>query len=147
MRRVLVVTATTAVGIALLSCTAPQPSAVRSLTTPPMVNESSASVVRAPLSPPVGYASPPPLTNSPTPLAPFANSLNEGGESQMPASGAWRASPRWAAVKGEGCIVVEQDPQAKFAAQAEASKARVENCSKEDADDLTPDQPEELSGY
>jgi len=41
--------------------------------------------------------------------------------------------------------VVEQDPQAKFAAQPEAAKYRVENCSKEDADDLTPAQPEELS--
>ena len=59
----------------------------------------------------------------------------------------WRASPRWAAVKGEGCIVVEQDPQAKFADQAEAAKFRVENCSKEDADHLTPVQPEELRGY
>lgn len=132
MRRVLLVTATTAVGIALLSCTAQQPS--------PMVNEHSASIVRAPLSPPVGYASPPPLPNSPTSLAPYANSANEGAEPQTAAH--WRASPRWAAVKGEGCIVVEQDPQAKFAAQAE-----VENCSKEDADDLTPAQPEELSGY
>jgi len=43
--------------------------------------------------------------------------------------------------------VVEQDPQARVAAQAEAAKARVENCSKEDADDLTPAQAEELSGY
>jgi hypothetical protein len=42
--------------------------------------------------------------------------------------------------------VVEQDPQAKFAAQAEAAKVRVENCSKEDAHGLTL-QPEELSGY
>jgi hypothetical protein len=147
MRRVLVVTATTAVGIALLSCTAPQPSAVHSPTTTPMINEPSAPVVRAPLSPPVGYASPPPLTKSPTPLAPYANSPNEGAEPQPAPHGVWRTSPRWAAVKGEGCIVVEQDPQARFAAQAEAAEARVENCSKEDADDLTPAQPEELSGY
>ena len=135
MRKVLVVTSTTVVGIALLSCTAPQPPAVHSSTATPMVNEHLAPVVRAPLSPPVGYA-------SPTPLAPYANSPNEGAEPQTAPNGVWRASPRWAAVKGEGCIVVEQDPQAKFAAQAE-----VENCSKEDADDLTPAQPEELSGY
>jgi hypothetical protein len=76
-------------------------------------------------------------------LAPYANSANEGAEPQTAAH--WRASPRWAAVKGEGCIVVEQDPQAKFAAQAEAAK--VENCSKEDDDDLSPAQPEDLSGY
>ncbi|MGZ5916817.1 MAG: hypothetical protein ACXWJ4_05765 [Methyloceanibacter sp.] len=43
--------------------------------------------------------------------------------------------------------MVEQDPQAKFADQSEAAKVRVENCSKEDAADLTPAQPEELSGY
>ena len=141
MRRVLVVTSTTVVGIALLSCTAPQPSAVHSLAATPMVNEHSAPVVREPLSPPVGYASPPPLPNSPTPLAPYANSPNEGAEPQTAAH--WRASPRWAAVKREGCIVVEQDPQAKFADQSEAAKVRVENCSKEDADDLTPAQPEE----
>jgi hypothetical protein len=35
----------------------------------------------------------------------------------------------------------------QFAAQAEAVKVRVENCSKEDADDVTHAQPEELSGY
>lgn len=142
MRRI--VTSTTAVGIALLSCTA-QPSAVHSPTATPMVNEHSAPVVRAPLSPPVGYASPPPLPNSPTPLAPYANSPNEDAEPQTSAH--WRASPRWAAVKGEGCIVVEQDPHAKFAAQPEAAKYRVENCSKEDADDLTPRPPEELSRH
>jgi hypothetical protein len=138
MRKVLVVTSTTVVGIALLSCTAPQPPAVHSPTATPMVNEHLAPVVRAPLSPLVGYASPPPL-------APYANSPNEGAEPQTAAH--WRASPRWNAVKGEGCIVVEQDAQAKFADQSEAAKVRVENCSKEGADDLTPAQPEELSGY
>ena len=56
----------------------------------------------------------------------------------------WRASPRWAAVKGDGCIEVDQYPQAKSATQAEAAKARIENCSKEDADELMPAQPEEL---
>jgi hypothetical protein len=139
MRRVLAVTATTAVGIALLSCTAPQPSAVHSPTATAMVNEPLAPIVRAPLLPPVGYASPPPLTNSPTPLEPYATSPNQGTESQTAADGVWRASPRWAAVKGENCIVVEQDPQ--------AAKVRVENCSKEAADDLTPARPEEPSGY
>ena len=139
MRRVLIVTATTAVGIALLSCTAPQPSAVHSPTTTPVVNEPSASVVRAPLSPPVGYASPPPLTNSPTPLAPYANSPNEGAEPQTAPHGVWRASPRWAAVKGDGCIVVAQDLEA--AAQAEAAKMKVENCSKKHIDDPAPIQP------
>lgn len=147
MRKVLVVTATTAVGIALLSCTAPQPSAVNSPTTTSMINEPSGSVVRAPLSPPVGYAPGSPLPSSPTPLVPYANAPNEGSEVQTPPQGAWRASPRWAAVKGDGCIVVDQYPQAKFAAPAEAAKARIENCPKEGADDLTSAQPEDVSGY
>jgi len=78
-------------------------------------------------------------------LAPYGSSPSEGAEPQMGARDEWRASPRWAAVKGEGCIVVEQDLDA--AAQAEAAKMNVENCSKDDAEDLTPAQPEELSGY
>jgi hypothetical protein len=127
MRKVLVVTSTTIVGMALLSCTAPQPSA------PLMAYEPPAPVVHAPLPPPVGYA-------SPTPLAPYANSPNEGAEPQTAAH--WHASPRWAAVKGQGCIVVEQDPRAKLADQSEAAKVRVEKCSKQDADDLTRAQPE-----
>jgi hypothetical protein len=139
MRRILAITATTVVGIALLSCTAPQPSP------PPMAYEPPAPVVHTPLPPPEGYVSPPPSPNSPTLLVPYANSPNEGAEPQT--AGHWRASPRWAAVKGEGCIVVEQDPQAKLADQSEATKVRVENCSKEDANDLTPAQPEEPSGY
>jgi hypothetical protein len=147
LRKVLVVMATTAVGVALLSCSAPRPSADHSPTTSPMVYEPSAPVVRAPLSPPVGYASPPPLTDSPTPLAANANSIHESAEAQTGAHDAWRASPRWAAVKGEGCIVVERDPQAGFAAQAETAKVRVESCSKEDVDDLTAAQIKELSGY
>ena len=135
MRKILLVAATTAVGMASLSCSAPGPSADRSATGSAMVYERSAPVVRAPLSPPVGYASSPHLTNAP----------NQGPQTE--AHGMWRASPRWAAVKGEGCIVVEHDQQARFADQAEAAKFRVENCSKEDADHLTPVQPEEHRGY
>ena len=112
-----------------------------------MVNQTSEPVVRAPLSPLVGYASPPPLTNSPAPLVPYANSHNEGAEPQTSAHGGWRASPGWTAVKGDGCIVVEQIPQDKFAAKSEAAKFRVEKCSKEDADHLAPTQPEEIGGY
>jgi hypothetical protein len=70
-------------------------------------------------------------------LVPYANFPNEGTESQIGAEGVWRPSPRWSTIKGEGCIVVEQ----------EAAKARVENCSKYEADDLTLAKPEELSGY
>ena len=117
MRKVLVVTATTSVGMALLACSGPRPSAVDSATTSPVIYERSARVARAPLSPPVGYTSPPRNT---TPLAPYGHSANEGANPQAAARGEWRASPRWADVKGKGCIVVEQEA--------------VENCSKEDLD-------------
>src|SRR5688500_5866667 len=100
--------------MASLSCSAPGPSPDRSATARAMVFERSAPVVRAPLSPPVGYASSPHLTNPP----------NQGPQTE--AHGMWRASPRWAAVKGEGCILVEQDQQAKFADQAGVAKFRVE---------------------
>ena len=144
MRKVPIVTVTMAGGFGLLSCTAPQPSAV-SPATMPMANESSGPVVRTPLSPPGGYASNAFAPNSPTPLQPYASSPNDGADAQTGAGGMWHASPRWAAVEGDGCIVVDQYPQAKFATQAEAAKARIENCSKEDADELMPAQPEELN--
>jgi hypothetical protein len=139
VRKILGVTAAAAVGVALLSCNAPQPSAVDSATTSRLAYDQGAPVVRAPLSPPAGYASPPGPTDSPTPLAPYGSSPNEGAEPQMGAREEWRASPRWAAVKGDGCVVVEQDLEA--AAQAEAAKMKVENCSKKDIDDLAPVQP------
>ena len=144
MRKVRKMTVTMAGGIALLSCTAPPPSAVSPATTP-MANESSGPVVRTPLSPPGGYASNAFAPNSPTPLQPYASSPNDGADAQTGAGGMWRASPRWAAVKGDGCIEVDQYPQAEFATQAEAAKARIENCSKEDTDELMPAQPEELN--
>jgi hypothetical protein len=143
MGKVMVIVATAVVGIALLSCDAPQPSAGHSATITPMVYEPLAPVVRAPLSPPAGYASPPPPTNLPTPLAPHASSVNESGEARIDA---WRASRRWAAVTGEGCIVVEQNPQTNVAAPSDAAKVKVEKCSKEDANQSTA-QPEELTGY
>ena len=138
MRKVLAVTAITAVGTALLSCTAPRTPVADAPPTPPMVYEAPAPVAHAPLPPPAGYASPPPLINSSTPLASYDNSPNERAEPQTAPHQVWGASPRWAAVKGKGCIVVERDPQAKFA---------VENCSKEDTDDLTPAPLKELRGY
>jgi len=52
VRKVLVVTTATVVGIALLSCTAPQPWAVDSAKTNQMVYDPAAPVVRAPSSPP-----------------------------------------------------------------------------------------------
>ena len=128
MRKALVLTATMAVGMALLSCSAPEPSKGLSPTTTSTINPPE-PVVRAPLAPLVGYASPQPLTNSPAPLGPYASSNNQG------AVGVWRASPSWAAVKGDGCFVVDQTPQ------SETAKFRVEKCSKEDADPNPRQQP------
>jgi hypothetical protein len=138
VRKVLAVTAITAVGTALLSCTASQPPLADASPTPPIVYGARASVVHAPLPPPVGYASPAPLINAPMPLASYGNPPNERAEPQTAAPQVWRASPRWAAVRGKGCIVVEQNPQAKFA---------VENCAKEDVDELTSVQLNEPRGY
>jgi hypothetical protein len=129
VRKVLVVTATTAVGMALISCS--EPPAVYSPTTSRMVYEPLARVDRAPLPPPVGHESA--AGNGPTPLAPYGRSPDEGSARKATPPGEWRSSPRWAAVKGQDCVVVEQDPQAKFAA-AEAAKVKVGNCSKEDLD-------------
>ena len=146
MRKVLVVTATMAVGTALLSCT--RPPVADPPPTPRMVYEPPAPVVHAPLPPLVGYASPPPLINSPTPLAPYGNFPYARAEPHSAAHLAWRATPRWAAVKGKDRIVVGQDPQAKLkAAQAKAAKVGVENLSKEDIDGLNPAQLKELRGY
>ena len=146
MRKVLIVTATTAVGMALLSCTAPRP-VTYAPPTPRIVYEPSAPVVHAPLPPPVGYASPPPLMiNSPPPLPPYGNSPYPRPQTAVPM--VWHASPRWAAVKGNDRTLVKQDPQARFkAAQAKAAKVGVENLSKEDVDGLSPAQLKELRGY
>jgi hypothetical protein len=125
-----------AVGIALLSCEARQPTDVQSSATLPMGSEPLAPIARSSLSPPMGYADPAPLNSSPRPLVPYANVPDEEAESQTVAGG-WRASPQWAAVQGNGCIEV----------QSEASKYRVENCSKEEADPPPLSPPEVSSGY
>jgi hypothetical protein len=52
----------------------------------------------------------------------YANPFNEEVESKTAADG-WHASPQWAEVQGNGCIEV----------QSEASKYRVETCSKQEA--------------
>lgn len=63
-----------------------------------------AQVDRAPLPPPVGYASPPsPINRTPANESTGALPADHRG---------WRASPRWKAVKGDGCIEVEHDLQA-----------------------------------
>jgi hypothetical protein len=129
VRKVLIVTATTAVGIGLISCS--EPAAVYSPASSRMVYEPSARIARAPLPPPVGYTSE--AGNAPKPLVPYGGTTDEGSKAKATTPGEWRSSPRWAAVKGQGCIVVEQDAHAKFA-PAEAAKPKVGNCSKNDLD-------------
>ena len=127
MRKMLVVAATTAVGMGLISCS--EPAAVYSPASSRMVYEPLARIERAPLSPPVGYTSE--AGNAPTPLVPYGGSPDEGSKPKGTTPGEWRSSPRWAAVKGQDCIVIKQDAQAKFAA-ADTAKVRIQNCSKED---------------
>lgn len=127
VRDVLVIMAALALGTTLLSCASQQPPVADATSALPKPYKPLAPVVRAPLPPPAGYAYQPRPTNSP-----------EGTEPQTGSQVVWRASPRWAAVKGKDCIVVEQNSQAKF---------RVEKCSDEDADGPTAAQTEYSRGH
>jgi len=129
VRKVLVVTATTAVGMGLISCS--DPAAVYSPASSRMAYQPLARIERAPLAPPAGYTSE--ASNVPTPLVPYGGSSDEGSKPKATTPGEWRSSPRWAAVKGQGCIVVEQDAHTKLA-PGEGAKVKVGNCSKNDID-------------
>jgi len=121
----------------LISCS--EPAAVYSPASSRMVYEPSARIARAPLPPPVGFTSE--AGNAPKPLVPYGGITDEGSKPKATTPGEWRSSPRWAAVKGQGCIVVEQDIHAKFA-PAEAAKPKVGNCSKNDLGTPTPNSHE-----
>ena len=125
MRKVLIVTATTAVGMGLISCS--EPAAVYSPASNRMVYEPSARIARVPLPPPVGYTSE--AGHAPKPVV--LGTTDEGSKPKATTPGEWRSSRRWAAVKGQGCIVVEQGAHANFA-PAEAAKPKIGNCSKND---------------
>ena len=125
LRRALIVTLATAAGIALQSCSAQQPNSAPSPGSSTAF-EPSSPVVRAPLSPPTGYAAQESVSNAPPPI-PY-DPINEGSEPV----GKWRASPRWSAVQGDGCIVVDQ-------ASSAPGHIDVENCqSNEGLEDQTP---------
>jgi hypothetical protein len=64
----------------------------------PTSYEPRAQIDRAPLPPPEAHASP-------------STFPNERVGSPTPEQLGWQASPRWSAVKGDGCIEVEPDPQ------------------------------------
>jgi hypothetical protein len=78
----------------------------------------SAPISRAPLSPTPGYAA--------TPEQSYADPLPES----MQPAGEWRASPRWSAVQGNGCIAVDQDPS--------SGRLAYENCPAGQAGDQPP---------
>jgi len=77
-----------------------------------------------------GYGSPPPLG------APSAyGSSQDYGAADTAAPGGWRASPRWSAVQGDGCIEVEQGGQA---AQGGVSVEPCANQAPEEFSEGTP---------
>ena len=122
LRKTCVAMLTIATGIALLSCSATQPSPVNSSTNS-TAYEPLAPIARTPLPAPVGdgSASPP---NSKT-LSPQDASPSEVADAEAGSFGKWRESPRWAAIKGDGCVVVDQESDA----QAGTAKFRVDNCT------------------
>jgi hypothetical protein len=124
LREGLIVSVTMAVGITLQSCSAQQPSPPASKNSP--VFETSTSVVRVPLAPPIGYAPQEPLFNAPMP--PVSAESSFADEAQNVDAGAWRESPRWAAIRGDGCVVAKQD-------DGSSANIRVEHCSEEKPDD------------
>lgn len=121
--RTLLATVMIVYATALASCSASQPSDVNP-TSGSTLYESSTPIVRAPLSDPLGYVS-----STETPSLPYASS--DAADPQAVSLGSWQASPRWAAVKGDGCIEVDQEADKP----AGAAKFRVTKCSK---DDLAP---------
>ena len=114
MRTVTSIAMAAAASLVLSSCSEPhasgQPTATGSLG-----YESPAPVARAPLAPLQGYAA--------SPALPPAGGT--AGETRAPG---WQASPRWAAIKGNGCIEVEPDPRAKS-----GRGMKVETCGGEKA--------------
>lgn len=97
--------------VALISCSEQHAPAQQSATGA-LGYESPGPVMRAPLAPPSGYAAPLPAPGQ--------------GETAGPqAAPGWQPSPRWAAIKGQGCIEVEPDPRAGAAGQP---GMKIERC-------------------
>ena len=119
----------TTLGVSLLSCSEARSPEVTS--SPSLGFESSGPITRAPLSPPAGYSPRPGFANSAPPTI-NEDPINEGAEPV----GKWRASPRWSAVQGDGCIVVDQEATGQ-------GDVNIENCPGNDGlDDEAPS-----SGY
>ena len=132
MRKVLAVTATLAVGIALLSCS-PRHRVV--YLPPPPAYGPAPSAVFAPLPPPTAY--------SPAPSLRYGKTTYTETSPQSDGHMVLQSSPRRVAVKTKS-----PDPEAKFkAAQAKAEKIGVENLTKDDIAGLSPAQLKLLRGY
>ena len=138
------------IGSVLPACTERPQGAVSSSTTNSLDYEPSGPVARAPLSPLAGsgsqpgYGSPPPRGTSQMPMPPYGSSSGSsppygnsyggadpygGADSQTAEFQGWRASPRWSAVEGDGCIEVEQDGRRQDAGR-ESGRMKVETCAK-----------------
>jgi hypothetical protein len=92
-------------GMALISCSEPH-SPTQQSATGSLRYESAAPVTRTPLAPLGGYAATPP-------------SPGYGEQANQTAPG-WQASPRWAAIKGKGCIEVEPESAGQGGMKVEA---------------------------
>ena len=96
--------AAAAVGVSLFSCSEARPPDASG--SPAMGYEPSVAIARTPLTPPQGT---PGALYADQPLStPYDDPLPEG---RQPV-GNWTASPRWSAIQGDGCIVVDQTPGA-----------------------------------
>jgi hypothetical protein len=66
--------------------------------------------------------------NASGPLPPYGNSYG-GADPQTAEFQGWRASPRWSAVEGDGCIEVE--PNGGMQDAGESARMNIETCAKE----------------
>ena len=136
MRKLSAVLTIASIGAALVACTERPPSAINSTSANSMAYERPAPIIRAPLAPAQGYASPAPLGgrpplaspygNPPVPAPLYGNAPQYGADPQTATLDGWRASPRWSAVQGNGCIEVEQAGQS-----GQHGQMKVEPCAKQ----------------
>ena len=138
MRKLSAVAVMASIGASLFACTERPPSQINSTAANAMAYERPVPVTRTPLAPPAGYgqryASPPPLGtsqppplygNSPAPSPLYGNFPHDGADPHTAELG-WRASPRWSAIEGDGCIEVEQGGETGYGAQM-----KIERCAKQ----------------
>jgi hypothetical protein len=128
---------------ALVACTERPPAETSATSASSIALERPAPIVRTPLAPAPGYASPPgrggppplgaPYGNSPAPPPLYGTSPDPDADPQTAALDGWRASPRWSAVEGDGCIEVEQtgEPGAR-------GQMKIEPCAKQARRGETP---------